>query len=275
MPTPASLRLALAYVGIGRPAVARGREAERAEARFADLDCHRALVDAHRAPLEPGRDGQGRGAPGVRIEHQITRVRAREDEPLEQRFGLLRRVPGPFLRDRRDDADVPDVAERRPGRRLLGRARPRAATVASHDRSLPARSPRRSGRSREGLEELDEAGLVRGVLHVPEEDVVHALKVRRLARPAAVAPHDFAGVSVLAEDLVAENLHVVARARIDVDDGAPLRRQKLAKRHEPIAEAREVARQVRPSGRRTRATGRAAPFPPRRARASAFRAPAP
>ena len=54
---------------------------------------------------------------------------------------------------------------------------------------------------------------------------MNALEVRRLARPASIAPDDLTGECVVTEDLVAEDLHVVAGLRIDVNDDGAMRRE--------------------------------------------------
>ncbi len=53
--------------------------------------------------------------------------------------------------------------------------------------------------------------------------------------------------AVVAEDLVAEDLDVVARLRVDVHDDAPMGCEKLADEPEPLRERLEVRRAVAPA----------------------------
>ena len=138
--------------------------------------------------------------------------------------------------------------------------RVRRPSVPTTARCFPA-APRRLRRWRERFEELNESRLRGRVAHVAQQHVVHALKVRRLAGPTPVAPHDLAGERVLAEDLVAQHFDVMAGARVDVDHDAPMGRQQIAHRDQALAQAPEVARAGRTSDRRTPATARAAPCP--------------
>src|SRR6185437_1703426 len=49
-------------------------------------------LDADETPAEPLGDDRGRARAEKRVEHHIARVARREDQAVQQRFGLLRRV---------------------------------------------------------------------------------------------------------------------------------------------------------------------------------------
>src|SRR5437773_4531239 len=104
------------------------------------------------------------------------------------------------MRDGRDDADVPYVRERRPGRFLVRLAR--LPSPRREIRDLPLRSPRLERALRQTLVVRMKRVRFARALAVPKKDVVHPLEDPRFRRPSAVAPDDLVLERVDAEDLV-------------------------------------------------------------------------
>lgn len=220
---------------------------ERIEALTRHLDRDVALVDPEEDAIELRRDGEGRPAARVGVEHKISGVAQRRDQPVEQLLRLLRREARPLKRHGRDDPDVPHVPHGHSGSLLFGHRRMRAPSVRSEDRLLLGGPPSRECRGRERLEQSVESRFVSRVFSVAKEHVVHALEVGRLRGPSAVAPDDLACERLGAEDLVGEDLDVVAGLGVDVDNDGSMRGQERAYRFESSAKCFEVGREVGPA----------------------------
>ena len=85
-----------------------------------DLDIGRFALDPDPAPAEPPRDRAGRAGAEERVEHDVAGLGAGEQDPVEQRLGLLRRMRlravlalHPLARRRRSAAASPSASEDR------------------------------------------------------------------------------------------------------------------------------------------------------------------
>ncbi len=133
-----------------------------------------------------------------------------------------------------------NVAQGNSRRRLLGRARSEAPAVRADDRPLLSVAPGLEGGLGQRLVQLAEARRTVRIAHVPQQHVVHALKVLGLRRPAPIAPDDLARKALRAEDLVTQDLRVVAGLGIDVHDQAALWRQQASRDRYPVSELGQI-----------------------------------
>ena len=90
--TPNATRGCVALVGA--PSASRFRRAAGSSAirSRATFDVGRLALDADPAAAKPPRDRAGRAGAEERVEHHVAGLRAGEQDPVQQRLGLLRRV---------------------------------------------------------------------------------------------------------------------------------------------------------------------------------------